>query len=199
MLTALIERPGRLIYLSSGLHRGGEGSLADLHWTKRTWDPAKAYAEIKLQTLALASTLARRWPNVLQPCRRSRLGTYENGRSWRTGRRRDRATNPGLASGKRRPRRDGYRPALVVQDFVEDALSEGGFEAQVARSGDEAFSLFRDNRHNFRALLTDIGIGAERLGARSEGPRDRSGFSDRLHDGQSRRGLEGTGAYRTTF
>jgi hypothetical protein len=40
MLTALIERPGRLIYLSSGLHRGGEGSLADLDWTKRTWDPA---------------------------------------------------------------------------------------------------------------------------------------------------------------
>jgi hypothetical protein len=45
MLTALIERPGRLVYLSSGLHRGGEGSLADLDWTKRPWDPARAYAE----------------------------------------------------------------------------------------------------------------------------------------------------------
>jgi NAD(P)-dependent dehydrogenase (short-subunit alcohol dehydrogenase family) len=42
MLTALIERPGRLVYLSSGLHRGGEGSLSDLDWKKRTWDPAKA-------------------------------------------------------------------------------------------------------------------------------------------------------------
>ena len=30
MLTALIKHPGRLVYLSSGLHRGGEGSLADL-------------------------------------------------------------------------------------------------------------------------------------------------------------------------
>ena len=30
MLTALIKRPGRLVFLSSGLHRGGEGSLADL-------------------------------------------------------------------------------------------------------------------------------------------------------------------------
>ncbi|MET3989516.1 NAD(P)-dependent dehydrogenase (short-subunit alcohol dehydrogenase family) [Bradyrhizobium sp. S3.9.2] len=65
MLTALIERPGRLIYLSSGLHRGGEGSLADLDWTKRTWDPAKAYAESKLHAVALAFALARRWPDVL--------------------------------------------------------------------------------------------------------------------------------------
>ena len=35
MLTALIECPDRLVYLSSGLHRGGEGSLRDLDWTKR--------------------------------------------------------------------------------------------------------------------------------------------------------------------
>jgi NAD(P)-dependent dehydrogenase (short-subunit alcohol dehydrogenase family) len=65
MLTALIERPGRLVYLSSGLHRGGEGSLSDLDWTKRTWDSAKAYAESKLHVVALAFALARRWPQVL--------------------------------------------------------------------------------------------------------------------------------------
>ena len=65
ILTALIERPGRLVYLSSGLHRGGEGSLGDLDWTKRRWDPAKAYAESKLQVVALAFALARRWPQVL--------------------------------------------------------------------------------------------------------------------------------------
>jgi NAD(P)-dependent dehydrogenase (short-subunit alcohol dehydrogenase family) len=65
MLTALIERPSRLVYLSSGLHRGGEGSLLDLDWTKRTWDPAKAYAESKLQVVALAFAVARRWPDVL--------------------------------------------------------------------------------------------------------------------------------------
>ena len=65
MLTALIERPGRLVYLSSGLHRGREGSLSDLDWTKRTWDPAKAYAESKLHVVALAFALARRWPRVL--------------------------------------------------------------------------------------------------------------------------------------
>ena len=65
MLTAMIERPARLIYLSSGLHRGGEGSLKDLDWTKRSWDSAKAYAESKLHAVALASALSRRWPRVV--------------------------------------------------------------------------------------------------------------------------------------
>lgn len=65
MLTALIERPERLVYLSSGLHRGGEGSLPDLDWTTRRWDPAKAYAETKLHMVAIAFYLARRWPDVL--------------------------------------------------------------------------------------------------------------------------------------
>jgi NAD(P)-dependent dehydrogenase (short-subunit alcohol dehydrogenase family) len=65
ILTALIERPGRLVYLTSGLHRGGEGSLGDLDWTKRPWDPARAYAESKLHVIALALALARRWPKVL--------------------------------------------------------------------------------------------------------------------------------------
>jgi NAD(P)-dependent dehydrogenase (short-subunit alcohol dehydrogenase family) len=65
LLTALIERPGRLIYLSSELHRGGEGSLDDIDWIDRRWDTARAYAESKLHVAALAFALARRWPDVL--------------------------------------------------------------------------------------------------------------------------------------
>lgn len=65
LLTALIERPGRLVYLTSGLHRGGEGSLRDLDWTQRRWDGGQAYAESKLHVVALALALARRWPGVL--------------------------------------------------------------------------------------------------------------------------------------
>ncbi len=65
MLTALVERPKRLVYLSSGLHRGGEGSLDDLDWDTREWDGGKAYAESKLQVAALAFALTRRWPDVL--------------------------------------------------------------------------------------------------------------------------------------
>ena len=65
ILSAMIERPGRLVYLSSSLHRGGEGSLDDLDWTERAWDPAKAYAESKLHVAALAAALARRWSAVV--------------------------------------------------------------------------------------------------------------------------------------
>jgi NAD(P)-dependent dehydrogenase (short-subunit alcohol dehydrogenase family) len=65
MLTALIERPDRLVYLSSGLHRGGEGSLSDIDWAQRPWDTARAYAESKLHAVALSLALARRWPKVL--------------------------------------------------------------------------------------------------------------------------------------
>jgi NAD(P)-dependent dehydrogenase (short-subunit alcohol dehydrogenase family) len=54
MLTAMRERPDRLVYLSSGLHRGGEGSLGDLDWTESPRDPARAYAKSKLHVVALA-------------------------------------------------------------------------------------------------------------------------------------------------
>jgi NAD(P)-dependent dehydrogenase (short-subunit alcohol dehydrogenase family) len=65
MLTALIDRPDRLVYLSSGLHHAGTGSLRDIDWTGRQWNAALAYAESKLQVTALALTLARAWPDVL--------------------------------------------------------------------------------------------------------------------------------------
>ena len=65
LLTALIDRPDRLVYLSSGLHHAGAGSLRDLDWTGRSWNAAKAYSESKLHVTALALTLARAWPEVL--------------------------------------------------------------------------------------------------------------------------------------
>jgi NAD(P)-dependent dehydrogenase (short-subunit alcohol dehydrogenase family) len=65
MLTALIDRPDRLIYLSSGLHHAGAGSLRDIDWTGRRWNAAQAYSESKLQVTALALTVARAWPEVL--------------------------------------------------------------------------------------------------------------------------------------
>ena len=43
MLTALMDRPDRLIYLSSGLHRAGAGSLRDIDWTGRSWNAAPAW------------------------------------------------------------------------------------------------------------------------------------------------------------
>ena len=65
MLTALINRPDRLIYLSSGMHRGANGSLRDIDWTERHWNATQAYCESKLHATALALTLARAWPEVI--------------------------------------------------------------------------------------------------------------------------------------
>lgn len=64
MLTALIQRPGRLIYLSSGMHRGANGSLRDMDWVERRWDATTAYSESKLYLTALAFAVARHWPAV---------------------------------------------------------------------------------------------------------------------------------------
>jgi NAD(P)-dependent dehydrogenase (short-subunit alcohol dehydrogenase family) len=65
MLTALIERPKRLIYLSSGLHRGGGDTLRDIDWIERPWDDGSAYVESKLYVTALALAVARHWPDLL--------------------------------------------------------------------------------------------------------------------------------------
>jgi NAD(P)-dependent dehydrogenase (short-subunit alcohol dehydrogenase family) len=65
LLTALIERPARLVYLSSGMHRGGTASVADLDWARRRWDSTQAYSDSKLFDTVLAFAVARRWPDVL--------------------------------------------------------------------------------------------------------------------------------------
>lgn len=65
ILTALIERPGRLIYLSSGMQHGVRPRVDDLLWTKRPWSGASAYAESKLYDVLIAFAVARRWPHVL--------------------------------------------------------------------------------------------------------------------------------------
>jgi NAD(P)-dependent dehydrogenase (short-subunit alcohol dehydrogenase family) len=65
MLTALVKQPDRLVYLSSSMHRGGEGSLRDIDWVERRWEPSRAYSETKLHVATLAFAVARRWPHVL--------------------------------------------------------------------------------------------------------------------------------------
>lgn len=65
VLTGLIERPARLVYLSSGLHREGQPSLRDLTWQQRPWSGYQAYADSKLHDVWLAFAVARRWPQVL--------------------------------------------------------------------------------------------------------------------------------------
>ncbi|QQC64553.1 SDR family NAD(P)-dependent oxidoreductase [Paraburkholderia ginsengisoli] len=65
VLTALIDKPQRLVYLSSGLHRSGDASLDDLAWERRPWQGTAAYSDSKLHDALLAFAMARRWPQVL--------------------------------------------------------------------------------------------------------------------------------------
>ena len=64
LLTALIERPKRLVYLSSGMHHRAKANLDDLLWKKRSWDGSSAYAESKLHDTMLAFAVAHKWPDV---------------------------------------------------------------------------------------------------------------------------------------
>jgi len=65
ILTALIERPKRLVYLSSGMHHHADANLEDILWRERRWNGSQAYAESKLHDAMLAFAIARRWPDVL--------------------------------------------------------------------------------------------------------------------------------------
>ena len=72
VLTALMHRPRRLVYLSSELHRRrGDPALDDLLWERRAWNGTQAYSDTKLHLVLLAFALARRWPdtraNALEP------------------------------------------------------------------------------------------------------------------------------------
>jgi len=64
VLTALIQRPKRLIYLSSGIHTNGDPSLDDLLWKTRRWNGTQAYSDSKLHDTMLAFAVARRWRDV---------------------------------------------------------------------------------------------------------------------------------------
>ena len=64
LLTTLIDRPTRLIYLSSGMHTSGRASLEDLDWATRRWNGTQAYCDSKLLVTTLAAAVARHWSDV---------------------------------------------------------------------------------------------------------------------------------------
>ena len=60
ILTCLIQRPERLVYLSSGLHLQGNPGMAFLSNDTSHFN----YADSKLQVLMLSMAVARKWPAV---------------------------------------------------------------------------------------------------------------------------------------
>lgn len=63
VLTALVQRPRRLVYLSSGMHRGGKPRLSGLDWTGSR--VSGSYSDSKLFVTTVAAAVARLWPEVL--------------------------------------------------------------------------------------------------------------------------------------
>jgi NAD(P)-dependent dehydrogenase (short-subunit alcohol dehydrogenase family) len=63
LLTALIHRPQRLVYLSSGMHRGGRASLTGIDW--RGHRSTGSYSDSKLFVTTLAVAVARIWAEVV--------------------------------------------------------------------------------------------------------------------------------------
>jgi NAD(P)-dependent dehydrogenase (short-subunit alcohol dehydrogenase family) len=58
LLTCLIQKPERLVYLSSGLHKSGIPDLGNMDAGSVT------YSDSKLHDLILAKAVARRWPDT---------------------------------------------------------------------------------------------------------------------------------------
>jgi NAD(P)-dependent dehydrogenase (short-subunit alcohol dehydrogenase family) len=63
LLTALVRRPKRLIYLSSSMHTGGRTTLGAMDWAGRT--STGSYSDSKLFVTTLSAAVARIWPDVL--------------------------------------------------------------------------------------------------------------------------------------
>lgn len=59
IMTCLIEKPKRLIYLSSGMHKHGNASLNRIKSGKGV-----SYSDSKFHNVLLAKTVARRWVDV---------------------------------------------------------------------------------------------------------------------------------------
>jgi NAD(P)-dependent dehydrogenase (short-subunit alcohol dehydrogenase family) len=62
LLTALVHRPQRLVYLSSSMHRGGRAGLTGMDWSGAR--VTGSYSDSKLFVTALAAAVARRWTDV---------------------------------------------------------------------------------------------------------------------------------------
>src|SRR3954451_4684767 len=59
LLTVLIDRPQRLVYLSSDMHRGGRADVTGMDWSGRR--TTGSYSDSKLLVTTLAAAVARLW------------------------------------------------------------------------------------------------------------------------------------------
>ena len=99
LLTALIHRPQRLVYLSSGMHRGGRASLTGMDWSGHR--ATGSYSDSKLFVTTLAAAVARIWTGRVQQRGGPWLGAHQDGRPGCARRSAARAPHPGVAGHQR--------------------------------------------------------------------------------------------------
>jgi DNA-binding response OmpR family regulator len=51
----------------------------------------------------------------------------------------------------------------LIQGVVEEALTEGGFEIAIASSGENAVKMLEASDGKYRALVTDVNLGRDRM------------------------------------
>lgn len=142
LLTALMPRPARLVYLTSGLESEGIADLDDLQWERKPWSGRQAYRDSKLHDVALAFAVARRWPGTLSNAVdpgwiRTRMGGPNAVDPLPLGA----ETQVWLAVGDGREHNGGYfkrRTRLTPNPAAEDVAFQEGLLAACAKlSGDQ--------------------------------------------------------------
>src|SRR6201999_37597 len=51
----------------------------------------------------------------------------------------------------------------AIQSVIEESLTDGGFEITIASSGEQAIELLGAANPQFRAIVTDINLGRNRM------------------------------------
>jgi NAD(P)-dependent dehydrogenase (short-subunit alcohol dehydrogenase family) len=64
ILTCLIKKPGRLVYISSGMHMQGDPTLQNLNSLAKPGRSYQTYSDTKLHDVILCMAAARKWPEV---------------------------------------------------------------------------------------------------------------------------------------
>lgn len=139
VLTALMERPARIIVVSSSMHTGGDAVLDGGRFPR---EPV-SYSTSKLYVTALTLGLARRWPDVMAHCLcpgwvPTRMGGPSAPESLEEGH----ATQEWLATAPEReivPRTGGYwkhkRPRTPHSAAADPAYQEAIIAACEAETG----------------------------------------------------------------
>ena len=128
LLTALLPRPGRLVWLSSGSHFGGRASVDGVHWDGTR---AGSYSDSKLFVTTLAAAVARLWPevpsNAVDP---GWVPTRMGGPGAPDDLGRPRSRHPGVAGDQRRRAGSHHRWLLVPPAAARaaPAVHDTGFQ-----------------------------------------------------------------------